>query len=256
MPHPPSAPIPWRHAVVVGASSGIGEAIARRLVAAGVATALVARRGERLAALARELNDGRPVALARPWEHDVADTGGAAPLVDEIARTLGGLDLVVYAAGIMPRVQPDEYDLVTDAEIVAVNLVGAMAWLDAVAPRLAAAGAGTIVGISSVSGDRGRRAYPAYAASKAGLTTYLESLRNRLAARGVTVVTAKPGPVDTPMTHGLDRLPFLVGADAAAAAILRAAARGRSTVYVPARWRFIMAAIRAIPSAIFRRLDL
>ena len=65
----------------------------------------------------------------------------------------------------------------------------------------------------------------------------------------------KPGPVDTPMTQGLDRLPFLVSAERAADAIVRAAARGASTVYVPARWRLVVAALRAIPSPVFRRLD-
>ena len=165
-------------------------------------------------------------------------------------------DLFVYAAGVMPRMGADEYDLAKDRAIVDVNVIGAMAWGNAVAERFARARAGTIVGISSVAGDRGRRGNPAYHASKAALDTYLEAIRNRVARLGVHVVTVKPGPVDTPMTQGMDRLPLLVSADAAAAELLAGAARGRQTVYVPAKWRPIMFVLRHIPSCIFRRLDI
>jgi decaprenylphospho-beta-D-erythro-pentofuranosid-2-ulose 2-reductase len=156
----------------------------------------------------------------------------------------------------MPRIAPDEYSAATDAEIVAVNLVGAMAWLNEAAVRFAAAGGGTIVGISSVAGDRGRRGYPAYHASKAGLDAYLESLRNRLARRGVTVVTAKPGPVDTPMSRGLPRLPLLVDADVAARRILAVARRRARVAYVPPTWRPIMFVVRSVPGWLFEHLDI
>jgi len=137
-----------------------------------------------------------------------------------------------------------------------VNVVGAMAWINPVAERFARAGGGTIVGISSVAGDRGRRGNPAYHASKAALDTYLEAVRNRVARHGVRIVTVKPGPVDTPMTKGMDKLPLLVSPDAAAAELLAGAARGAHTVYVPAKWRPIMFVIRHIPSFVFRRLDI
>jgi NAD(P)-dependent dehydrogenase (short-subunit alcohol dehydrogenase family) len=128
--------------------------------------------------------------------------------------------------------------------------------VDAVAPRFVAAGRVTIVGVSSVAADRGRRGNPAYHASKAGLDAYLEAVRHRVARHGVRVVTAKPGPVDTPMSRGLPRRPLLVSADAAAAGILRAACRGPLVRYIPGRWRPIMFVIRNLPGPIFRRLDL
>ena len=81
-------------------------------------------------------------------------------------------------------------------------------------------------------------------------------MRNRVARHGVRVVTVKPGPVDTPMTRGMDKLPLLVSADVAAAELLAGAARGHHTVYVPAKWRPIMFVIRHIPSFVFRRLDI
>ena len=251
----PTTP-PWRQAIVVGASSGIGAAVARRLADGGTRVALVARRPAELEAVARDINEatGDPE-RALVFPHDVTAGAEVPALLQQICHALTGLDLLVYAAGIMPRIGADEWDLDKDRAIIDVNVVGAMAWINPVAERFARARGGTIVGISSVAGDRGRRGNPAYHASKAALDTYLEAVRNRVARHGVRVVTAKPGPVDTPMTKGMDKLPLLVAPDAAAADILAGAARGQHTVYVPAKWRPIMFVIRHIPSFVFRRLD-
>lgn len=249
--------LPWRHAIVVGASSGIGAAVARELAAAGCRTALVARRSAELEAVARAITEStgdRERALVFP--HDVTHETEVPALVQRIAHALGGLDLLVYAAGIMPRIGADEWDAAKDRAIIETNVIGAIGWIDVVAERFARGGAGTIVGVSSVAGDRGRRGNPAYHASKAALDAYLEAVRNRVAPSGVRVVTVKPGPVDTPMTKGMDRLPLLVSAEAAARALLAGAAGRAQTVYVPARWRPIMFVIRNIPSFVFRRLDL
>jgi len=255
---PPSLPasLPWFRALIVGASSGMGAALARQLGTAGVRLALVARRGELLDGLADEIVHEGGAARPHTYVHDVQDIDTVPALLEGICRDLEGLDLFIYAAGIMPRIEQEQYDSGIDQEILGVNLLGAVAWTNAVVPRFARARSGTIVGLSSVAGDRGRRAYPAYAAAKAGHTTYLESIRNRVGRLGVRVVTVKPGPVDTPMTAGLDRVPFLISADQAARTILSAAARGRSTVYIPWRWRPIMLAIRMIPSRLFRYLDI
>ncbi len=252
-----TASSPWHHAIVVGASSGIGAAVARQLAGVGCRVALVARRAGELDALARDIGaaTGDP-ARALAFPHDVTHGDEVPALFQRICHELGGLDLLVYAAGVMPHVGADEYDLTKDRSIVEVNVVGAMAWCNQAAERFARAGAGTLVGISSVAGDRGRRGNPAYTASKAALDTYLEAVRNRVARLGVRVVTVKPGPVDTPMTKGMDRLPLLVSAEAAASELLAGAARGRRVVYVPAKWRPIMFVIRHIPSFVFRHLDI
>jgi len=246
--------LPWRHALVVGASSGIGEALARQLGGAGCRVALVARRRDALERLAGEI--GRERALVFP--HDVTRGEEVRALFPEICRALGGLDLFVYAAGVMPPVAEDEWDFAKDRDIVAVNVLGAMAWIDEAAQRFERGRGGTLVGLSSVAGDRGRRGNPAYHASKAALDTFLESVRNRVGRSGVKVVTVKPGPVDTPMTQGMDRdrLPFLISADEAARRTLAAAARGARVAYVPPRWRPIMFVLRNIPSVVFQRLDL
>ena len=137
-----------------------------------------------------------------------------------------------------------------------VNLTGAVAWLNPIADRMTRLGRGTIVGIGSVAGDRGRAPNPVYCTSKAGLHAYLEALRNRVAKRGVKVVTIKPGFVDTAMTQGREGLFWLISPDRAAEIIIDKARRGVVTAYVPARWRIVMTIVRSIPSFIFTRLGI
>ena len=244
----------FTHALVIGASSGIGEAMARRLAASGTRVALVARRREELERVTAEINAEAGEDLAFSRVHDVRETDGVAELFQGLARELGGLDLVVYSAGVMHPVAFDEYNLEKDLDMLDVNLRGAVAWLDPAAERFSRLGRGAIVGIGSVAGDRGRSGNPAYCTSKAGFHSYLEAIRNRVARDGVRVVTIKPGFVDTAMTRGLDGLFWLISADRAAEIILRKAERGVTVAYVPARWRWVMLVIRSIPSFIFRRL--
>jgi decaprenylphospho-beta-D-erythro-pentofuranosid-2-ulose 2-reductase len=245
--------IPWKRAIVIGASSGIGEAIARKLTAGGCRVALVARRLDRLEQIASEIN-GISLDIARPYAHDVTQFDQAEDLFLQIVRDIEGVDLVVYAAGIMPAIGPTEYDTTKDKAILDTNLMGAIAWLNAAAKRFERAMGGTILGISSVAGDRGRRGNPAYSAGKAGLDCYLESLRNRLSGNNVSVVTAKPGPVQTDMTASLGKLPGMIPCDTAATLILSGARKFGKTVYVPWKWWLVSRILRAIPSAVFRRM--
>ncbi|HET6645400.1 MAG TPA: SDR family NAD(P)-dependent oxidoreductase [Fimbriimonadales bacterium] len=243
----------WKRAIVVGASSGIGEQIVRMLAASGCEVAAVARRYELLRKVSEELNGARPNTL-QIYEHDVTRFAETGQLFSQIVANLGGLDLIVYAAGVMPKVDPTEYDTDKDTLTIETNLVGAIAWLNAAAKRFERAQEGTILAIGSPSGDRGRRGNPAYGASKAGLEAYLESLRNRLSQFGVSVVTVKPGPVRTEMTHHLGKLPGEITAEKAAAGILKGARRFGKTFYVPGKWWLAARILRMIPSPIFRRM--
>jgi short-subunit dehydrogenase len=241
-------------AIVVGASSGLGEALARELARRGASVALVARRAERLAELAKALEDAHGTGRARAYVHDVRRVADVAPLFERIAAELHGVDVVVYAAGVMPAVGPEEYDSSKDRDIVETNLLGAMAWLGEAARWFTVARAGTIVGISSTAGERGRRNAPAYGASKAGLNCYLESLRNRLGRYGVRVLTVKPGFVRTSMLDGRKGL-FWVAEPALAARQICDALGGRAqTIFVTRRWRLVSWALRALPSFVFRRI--
>ena len=242
----------FERAIVIGASSGIGAAMARRLAASGTAVAVLGRREDELGRLAQE----HPERL-RAYQHDVRDPEAVPDLFDRIERDLGGVDTVVYAAGTMPEIAPNEYAFEKDRAAVEVNLLGAMAWMNLAAARFEAARGGTIVGVSSIAGERGRRGNPAYGASKAGLTAYLEALRNRCSRFGVNVVTVKPGFVDTDMTRGRKGLFWLISADEAARQALHLAGRGTSAIgYVPRRWALVALVVRLLPSFLFRRLDL
>jgi NAD(P)-dependent dehydrogenase (short-subunit alcohol dehydrogenase family) len=241
-------------ALIVGASSGIGAGLVRRLTAEGYRVAAVARRQDVLEALCAEVN-AEGVQRAWAFVHDVRDVDTAPALFDEIVRTLDGMDLVVYSAGVMPQIGPEDYDTATDKLIIDTNVIGAMSWLNLAARRFRVQQGGTIVGIGSVAGDRGRRGNPAYCASKAALHTLLESFRNRLSQHGVNVLTIKPGPVHTPMTEGRERLLMPIDVDAAVDRIFAAIARRATTVYVPLQWALVMPVIRSIPSVVFRRMD-
>jgi len=246
----------WQKCIVVGASSGIGEALARRLAGSGTTVALVARRGEILERICMEINAATPEVRAYAFTHDVHDTAAVAPLLQQIATELGGLDLVIYSSGILPKVGPREYRTDADVETIEVNFTGAVAWLNAAAQRFQEMRGGTIIGISSVAGERGRRGNPVYNATKSALNTYLEALRCRLAPWGVTVVTAKPGYVRTPML-GKASVPAPVATpEQAARDILIAAAAGRRVAYIPGWWRWPALALRVIPSPIFERLPI
>ena len=245
-----SPTFPWRRAVVVGGTSGIGEAVVRRLVKTGVTVAVVGRREDRLHVLKADLDQA-----LLTYRHDVRDAGSVPGLFEKIVGQLDGLDLIVYAAGVLPVTGAMEFPSERDLDTLAINLNGAVAWLNPAADRFARTGRGTIVGISSVAGDRGRRGNPAYNASKAGLSVYLESLRNRLAIQGVTVLTVKPGYVRTAMLDNNPPGPLpVIDADRAAEEILDAAAAGKRVVYVPGWWRIIMTVVGVIPAPIFERL--
>lgn len=239
-----------RRAVVVGASSGIGAALVRRLVADGYAVAALARRRDRLEALRADLGDA---VITR--EHDVTDTAAVPALFEELARELGGLDLLVYAAGFMPEVGPREYDTEKDLRMIAVNLHGCVAWCNEAARLFTSQRSGTICGISSIAGVRGRKGQPVYGTTKAAMDHYLDALRARLAEVGAHVCTIRPGYVQTEMTAGLD-LSGAITADQAAAGIARAVRRRADVRYVPLKWWAIAQVVRAIPGFLFKRLSI
>ncbi len=247
----------WQRAIIVGASSGIGEALARKLAQEGCTVALVARREQELIRIKEAIAAvGGCSTVPRTYVHDVNNTNAAANLLNEIAHDLGGLDLLIYSAGVMPLDPDDSYNTPADLSAIAVNVSGAIAWCNAAAERFYRQQRGTIVGISSVAGDRGRRGFPVYSATKAFMDTYLEGIRNKVGRYGVKVVTVKPGPVDTPLVEGLDKkkLPMLITSDQAAEMILHGMVRD-GVLYVPGKWRLVMWLVRHVPSFVFKRLN-
>lgn len=249
----PLEPVP--KAIVIGASSGIGAAVVKELASQGYQVAALARREQDLKTLCETVNSRPGNGRAFYRVHDVTNFSEIPGTFQDVVHELGGLDLIVYAAGIQLPVRLDEFNFSKDKAMMDVNVLGAMAWLNETAVRFERAGNGHIVGIGSVAGDRGRIASPGYNTSKAALSTYLEALRNRLSRHGVTVTTVKPGFVDTILLENAPKTFWVISPEKAAASIYQAIRGRKQTVYVPARWRWVMLIIRHIPSFIFRRMN-
>jgi len=250
----PTPLTPRRRGIIVGASSGIGAALAKRLACEGYTLALLARRQDLLETVCGEINREAGERRAAAYVHDVTDFGSVPGLLQRILADLGGLDLLIYNSGISLPTGLKRYDFEKDLATTRVNYLGALAWLSPVAALFQGQGAGQLVGISSVAGDRGRVGNPSYNASKAALTCYLEALRNRLSRFGVSVLTVKPGFVATDMLAGAKRTFLVATPEKVAADICKAIRRRRQILYTPSVWGWLMLIVRNIPSIIFRRM--
>lgn len=252
----PATPLqPRKRAIIVGACGGLGTALTRKLAREGWILALLSRREDCPAELAAELNaDGNTRALA--YQHDVTNYAEVPSLLTKIIADLGGVDLFLFNAGINLPPGMEKMNAADDIKMIEVNLLGAIAWLAPIGDLMKEARHGMIVGISSVAGDRGRIANPGYNTSKAGMTTYLEALRNRLTRHGVHVLTVKPGFIKTDMLRAsAGPKPFTITPERAADDIYKAIRKRKQVIYTHPIWRWIMLAIQHVPSVIFRRLN-
>lgn len=237
--------------LVLGAMSDIGRAVARAYGAAGHPLQLAARDSARLEREAEDLRVRCSVPVSA-HEFDVLATDRHDAFLDSLSPAPG---IVVCVVGLMPDQERARADPAAAALAMRTNYVGPALILEAAAARMQARGGGTLIGVSSVAGDRGRAVNYLYGSAKAGLTAYLSGLRARLSGSGVQVVTVKPGFVRTRMTRGM-KLPNALTArpEEVAAAILAAHRKGRDVVYVRPVWRAIMTAIRCLPEPVFKRL--
>jgi decaprenylphospho-beta-D-erythro-pentofuranosid-2-ulose 2-reductase len=239
--------------LIVGAASDIGRAIAVAYAAAGRPLVLAAREPERLERDAVDLRLRHRIDV-KTMAFDVLETDRHAGLLDALDPPAG---TVICVVGLLGQQDRSAADPATAELVMRTNYLAPALFLGAVANRMEARGAGTIIGISSVAGDRGRATNYVYGSAKAGFTAFLSGLRNRLAARGVHVVTVKPGFVDTRMTEGM-KLPKRLTAqpEEVGRAVLAAETRGRDTIYVRPIWLPVMTAIRLIPERIFKKMKL
>jgi short-subunit dehydrogenase len=236
---------------ITGASSGIGEALARHYAAPGVVLGLAARRGEVLAALAA----GLPGACT-PYPLDVSEGGAVERAARDFLERHGPPDLVVANAGVSVGTLCDEAsDLPKLRRLLEVNVGGLASTLAAFAPAMRAARRGTLCGVASMAGFRGIPGAGAYSASKAAAIAWLEALRIEHRGTGVSVVTICPGFVDTPMTRANPyRMPFLLPADEAARRIARAIAAKRRLAVIPWPMAIAGAILRSLPAPLWDRL--
>ena len=239
---------------LLGATRGMGRAVARRLAERGDELFLLGRDDAELARSARdlEIHRGRGhVAWARC---DLLAPASFALALDEAEGVLGGLDAVVVSAGLFDSQETLEADPERCERLLAADFTGTVLFCEEARRHLLARGGGTLCVFSSVAGDRARKPVVLYGAAKAGLSHYLEGLDHRFRAAGLRTVCVKPGFVRTGMTAGLAPPPFAGEPDAVAVRVVRAIDRGAPVVYAPAVWRWILLAIRALPRAVMRRI--
>jgi short-subunit dehydrogenase len=241
--------------LIIGASSAIAEAAARIWAQRGDQLFLVARNEERLNTLAADLRI-RGAAQAIGFAMDANELERHAGMLDAAYAGLDGLDTVLIAHGTLSNQKECEASVELMVSEVKTNAVSVMALLTLIANRFEAQRSGRIGIISSVAGDRGRASNYVYGSAKAMVTAFTSGLRQRLHRSNVSVTTIKPGFVDTPMTADLKKGALWAKPDTVAAQIVKAMDDGKSEVYVPGFWRWIMTIIVLIPNQIFKKIQL
>ncbi|HEY9094531.1 MAG TPA: SDR family oxidoreductase [Hydrogenophaga sp.] len=246
----PSAPL----AYITGASSGIGQALARRYAHAGYRLALLARRTGELQAWVDA--QGWEAGRCEVYRADVADVGSIVQAGQHCLAQQGLPDVVIANAGISVGMDTAERgDIDVMAQTFATNNVGLAATFQPFVAPMVARGSGTLVGIASVAAIRGLPGHGAYCASKAAVVAYCESLRGELRDSGVKVVTLLPGYVDTPLTQeNRYPMPFLLSPDDFADRAMRAIAAQTSYRVIPWQMGVVAKLLRVLPNGVFDRL--
>lgn len=240
----------YRTAFITGASGGIGADLARRLAARGVEVAISARREPELAALVEEITAAG--GKARAYTLDVTDPDRTTEIIQQADDEMDGLDLVIANAGLGHGRWSGKLTWKDCAPIVGVNVVGAVATLTAVLPRMAKRKRGHLVGMSSIASFRGIPKMAAYCGSKAFLSNFLESLRLDLRNVGVAVTDIRPGYVKTPMLDDFKKLPpFTIELDQAGKTIMRAIERRADVVTFPMPIAMAMRGMSMMPNSLY-----
>jgi len=239
--------------LILGARSDIAMALAHRFAKAEYDIQLAARNAESLEASRCDIELRYKVTVTL-HEFDALDITSHKGFLEDLAELPS---IAVCAVGYMGEQAQSERDAKAATRVLRSNFEGPASILAELANKFAQRGSGTLVGISSVAGERGRATNYVYGSAKAGLTAFLSGLRNRLAKKGVHVVTVLPGFVATQMTDGMD-LPARLTAepDEVADAVFKAVRKQKSIIYVKPIWRLIMVIIRNIPERIFKRMKI
>ncbi len=238
--------------IVLGATSSMARAFARKVAATGAGVLLAGRDGHDLSALASDCRL-RGARMAEAVVFDARDPAGFQPLIDRMAAETGELNAAVFVGSMPAQGQIDADPALIDG-VVQDSHTGPARFLQMLAPLMEERGGGCVVGVSSVAGDRGRIGNYVYGSAKAGFATYLSGLRNRLTRAGGHVVTVKPGFVDTAMTWGLPGMFLVAAPDAVAEDILTAVRKRKNVIYTPFFWRYIMLIITHVPEFMFKKM--
>lgn len=242
-------------AVILGATKGMGRALARQAAARGDALFLLGRNADDLERSAADCVAHAPAGTSVGHAPcDLADPDSFDAALDAAAEALGGFDTVIVTAGLFGTQEQLEADPVRLRNLLTVNFAHTVLFCEAARRRLMTRGGGTLCVFSSVAGDRGRKPVVLYGASKAGLSAYLEGLDHRYREAGLATICVKPGFVRTGMTEGLQPPPFAGEPGAVATRVLAAIDRKTPMVYAPSIWRWVMWVIRRLPRFVMRKV--
>ncbi len=239
--------------IILGGTSTIARHFARDAAGRGEGVILAGRDMDDMAATATDC-EMRGAPIAEVIHFDARDPGTFDAIVER-AKTLDAISAAVFVGSMPPQEDIDADPSLIDGTIID-SFTGPARVLHMLAPLMEAHGTGTVVGVGSVAGDRGRLGNYVYGASKAGFHAYLSGFRNRMGRSGVHVVTVKPGTVDTAMTWGMEGLPFLAQPEKIVSDIFRAVDRKKNVIYTPIIWWPVMTIIRAIPERIFKKMKI
>jgi short-subunit dehydrogenase len=240
---------------LLGATRGMGRALARELAGRGARLCLLGRDVQQLGRSARDLELRGTQGEVATAHCDLLEPESFEPALEAAERALDGVDTIVVTAALFDTQEALEADAKQRQTLLTANFVHTVQFCEAARVRLLARGGGTLCVFSSVAGERGRQRVVLYGAAKAGLSHYLEGLDHKFHKQGLRVVCVKPGFVRTGMTAQLDAPPFAGEPERVAARVARAIERGRPVVYAPAIWRWITGVIRLLPRAALRRID-
>ena len=241
--------------LVLGATSGIAESCVRLWATRGDSVFLIGRSADRVAAVAADART-RGAAFVGSAVANLDDTAAHPELLAQAINALGGLDIAFVALGVLGEQPRAEKSFADAGQIIHTNFVAPVSLLTWLANYMAQRHAGTLAVLSSVAGERGRKSNYVYGSSKAGLTAFVDGLRNRIDREGVHVMTIKPGPVKTAMTEGMPGSQKFADVEKVGGVLVRAVDLGTDVVYVPGIWAVIMAVIRIIPERIFKKMNL
>lgn len=242
-------------AIIFGGTTGIGRAIARRLVERGDAVFLLAIGEAELQRSAADLKERHPARAEVAFGVcDLEHPETFAAALDAADAALGGFDTVVVTAAMFASQEALEADVELTRRLLTVNFSNTVVFCEHARKRLLARGGGRLAVFSSVAGDRGRKPIVLYGASKAGISAYLEGLDHKFHGAGLSVLCVKPGFVKTGMTAGLKPPPFAGEPEQVARDVVRALDRRKPVLYTPGPWALVMLVIRWLPRFVMRKI--